>query len=301
MAFTLDPQHPLGDEVRRVARSQVATMNRVLEHPERLGIEESIHDARKQAKKLRGLARLVRPGLDDLYAPTNRAFRDAARELAEARDAHVMLETLGALMEAVPHRVGRPDVSAARAELVARKQRIHRSLHSDSDEFAAARLLASQGADLIESWRVDDDFEVIVGGLSKTYERFGIAFRRCREENTVEAFHEWRKRAKYHRYHLELLRSAYPSMIEPWIDEMHRLTDALGDDHDLAVLTARARAQPEFFGDDDEVDAIIVLAEDRSSVLRHRALSLGARLSAEDSDSVADRLRAWWDATRSQG
>lgn len=300
IAFTLDPTEPLGDEVRRVARSQVWRLNRVLEHPERLGIDESIHDARKRVKKLRALARLVRAGLGDLYTPSNRELRDAAGELAEARDAHVMLETLDALMEAVPHRAGRPDVSAAREELVTRKQRIHRSLRSDSDEFAAARLRAVQGAELIGRWRINDDFEVIADGLIKTYKRQLLAYRRCRHEKTVGAFHEWRKRAKYHRYHLELLRGAYPSMIEPWIGEMHRLTDALGDDHDLSVLAARVRAQPEFFGG-DEAAAIIVLAEGRSSVLRDRALSLGARLAAEDPDCVADRLRAWWNATRSKG
>ena len=108
---------------------------------------------------------------------------------------------------------------------------------------------------------------MIAGGFTATYERLGHAFRSCQEENTVGAFHEWRKRAKYHRYHLELLRGAYPAMIEPWIDEMHRLTDALGDDHDLSVLTARVRAHPQLF-EHDEADAIVVLADDRSAVLR---------------------------------
>lgn len=300
MAFTFDPQKPLGEEVRRVARSQVWKLNRALEHPERLGIEESIHDARKRAKKLRALSRLVRPALGKLYPPTNRALRDAARELAEVRDAQVMLATLDTLTPVVPDREGRPDLSAARAALVTHEQRIRRSLRGDSDEFASARVLAAQSADLIESWRIADDFEVIAGGLTTTYRRFGHAFRSCQEENTAGAFHEWRKRAKYHRYHLELLRGAYPAMVEPWIDEMHRLTDALGDDHDLSVLAARVRAHPQLF-ENDEADAIVVLAEGRSSVLRHQALSLGSRLAVEDPDSVADRLRIWWNATRSQG
>jgi CHAD domain-containing protein len=300
MAFTFDPREPLGEEVRKVARSQVRKLNRALEQPERLGIEESIHDARKRAKKLRALARLVRPGLDDLYKPTNRCFRDAAGELAEARDAHVMLETLDALTGSVPEHERCPDVSAARAELAARKQRINLPLDRDSAEFAAARLLAAEGADLVESWRIDADFEVIAGGFNRTYERMAKAFQRCQAESTAAAFHEWRKRAKYHRYHLELLRSAYPLMTEPWIDEMHRLTDALGEHHDLSVLTARVSAQPELFGP-DEADAIVVLAEGRSSILRRQALSLGARLAVEDPACVTNRLRGWWNATRNFG
>lgn len=275
-------------------------MTRELDHPERLGIEESIHDARKRAKKLRALARLVRPGLDDLYKPTNRSFRDAAGELAEARDAHVMLETLDALTESVPDHVRCPDVSTARAALVAHSQRIHGPLDRDSEEFAAARLLAAEGADLVEGWRIDDDFEVIASGLTRTYERLGKAFRRCQDESAGSAFHEWRKRAKYHRYHLELLHDVYPSMTEPWIHEMRRLTDALGEDHDLSVLAARVTAQPELFGP-DEADAIVVLATGRSLVLRRQALSLGGRLAAENPPCVANRLRAWWNTTRNQG
>lgn len=301
MAFTLDPTEPLGDEVRRVARSELSELSSALEHPDESGVRESIHDARKHAKKLRALARLVRPGLGDLYRPTNVALRDAARCLAEARDAHVMIETLDGLVESAPGHLGHPEVTAARAELVTREQRIHRALGARSDEFVAARLLAAQAADLIDSWQIHDDFGVIAGGLAKTYRRFVDAAQRCRIERSVEGFHEWRKRAKYHRHHLELLRGTYRPLVEPWADEMHRLTDLLGEDHDIAVLAARVRAHPEFFGGSDEADAIIVLAEGRSSMLREAALSLASRLASEDCDAVVARLATWWSAARDDG
>lgn len=300
MAFTLDPSEPLESEVRRVAHSQLSKLSADLEQPGERRLAESIHDARRRAKKLRALARLVRPGLGDLYRPTNVALRDAARRLAEARDAHVMIETLDGLVESAPDHLGRPALDAARAELVARSGAVHSSLDANSEELATARLLAARATALIEDWHIDDDFEVVAGGVAKTYRRLVRAHRRCRSEPTVEAFHEWRKRAKYHRHHLELLRAVYPSLVEPWVDEMHRLTDLLGDDHDIAVLAARVRAHPEFFGGSDEAEAILVLAEGRSAMLRDAALSLGARLASEDVDAVVARLANWWSAARNQ-
>lgn len=300
-------------------------MNRALEHPKRLGIEESVHDVRKRAKKLRALARLVRPGLRGSYKSTNAAFRDAAGALSGTRDTHVLLATLDALtrgsaeppgapdvfgtpyvpeasdVSEAPDAADIPDVSVARAELVAQAERITKALHRDGDALASARALVARGADLVGRWRIEDDFEVLAGGITATYELLGRAFGRCRSESSAAAFHEWRKCAKHHRYHLELLCGAYPPMIEPWIAEMRRLTDALGEDHDLAVFTSRVEANPELFGGVDTADALIVLAERRSAELRGRALSLGARLAVEDPRCVADRLGSWWNATRSQG
>lgn len=327
-SFTLDPRQPIGDEVRRVALAQVAKMNRALEHPKRLGIEESVHDVRKRAKKLRALARLVRPGLRGSYKSTNAAFRDAAGELSGTRDTHVLLATLDVLTRGsaepsgtpdvfgtadvpeasrAPDAAGTqdvpdiPDVTAARAELVAQAERITKTLRRDGDALASARALVALGADLVGCWQIEDDFEVLAGGIAATFERLGRAFGRCRSDSSAAAFHEWRKCAKYHRYHLELLCGAYPPMIEPWIAEMRRLTDALGEDHDLAVFSSSVEANPELFGGRDTADALIVLAERRSAELRGRALSLGARLAVEDPRCVADRLGSWWNAARSQG
>jgi hypothetical protein len=57
----------------------------------------------------------------------------------------------------------------------------------------------------------------------------------------------------------------------------HRLSDLLGDDHDLAVLLDRARAQPELL-DDSELAALSTLVQRRQDRLRREALALGARL-----------------------
>jgi CHAD domain-containing protein len=58
----------------------------------------------------------------------------------------------------------------------------------------------------------------------------------CGKHPTVENFHEWRKRVKYYRYQLKLLRDFWKPVMEALRREAVKLSDDLGDDHDLAVL-----------------------------------------------------------------
>ena len=59
--------------------------------------------------------------------------------------------------------------------------------------------------------------------------------------------------------------------------EAHKLSDLLGDDHDLAVLLDRAHSQPELFTP-GELELLVALAERRSDVLRRKALRRAKRL-----------------------
>lgn len=60
----------------------------------------SVHAARKDLKKLRGVLRLVRGELsEEVYRTENQRYRDAGRQLAQSRDAEVKTETLSALRE----------------------------------------------------------------------------------------------------------------------------------------------------------------------------------------------------------
>ena len=48
--------------------------------------------------------------------------------------------------------------------------------------------------------------------------------------------HEFRKRAKDLWYLLRLLAGAWPGLLDPSAEQLHELTEMLGDHHDLAVL-----------------------------------------------------------------
>lgn len=300
MAYSFDRDETVGAALRRNAGSQVEEALYALDHSDELGLTESVHDVRKGCKKLRALARLVRKSIDD-YSAANEAFRDAARELSAIRDTQVLVEVFDDLVASAPEGMTLPDVGGVRAALVAGRDEVTERLRRDEGPLLRARALIAQGWDLVQDWQVDDDFDALAGGLAKTYGRAAKGFDRAFDAPTTANLHEWRKRVKYHWYHVRMFTDAAPKLLEPWADRLQNLSDALGDDHDLAMFGSTLGAQPADHGGDGVVDALLVLSEGRRSDLQRRAFALGGRLTAEDPDAVVDRLRVCWDAWHQHG
>ncbi len=95
--------------------------------------KEAIHDARKALKRLRTLVRLLRGELGERrYKREHAILRDAARRLASARDAEVMVGTLDALLERHPRKLGRRrPLIELRKRLVAERAAAERATRGD--------------------------------------------------------------------------------------------------------------------------------------------------------------------------
>jgi CHAD domain-containing protein len=102
MGFELERDRSIEQNVRLIAREQLEAAIALLERPDDAGVGTSIHEARKRAKMVRGLIRLVRPGLGVEYRTTNRLVRDGARQLSELRDAQALLRTFERLTVVEP-------------------------------------------------------------------------------------------------------------------------------------------------------------------------------------------------------
>lgn len=300
MAFAFTTGERVGDGIRRIAAEEKDEAVRALDAAEPETMAETVHDVRKRCKRLRAVARIVRPCIGDSYGPTNEAFRDAAREVSASRDRQVLVETIEHLVAAAPSTFD-VDLSPALDALQARHHESVDALVQDPSPLQRARSLLEAGWRQVETWELADDFATLAGGLAKTYGRAVDRHERCRDEPTTERLHEWRKRVKYHRHHVELLRPLDPALVEPWADRLNDLSDLLGDDHDLAVLLDEVRSDPDAYGGAAVVDGIRVLVLGRRNDLQRRALALGARVTAEDPDAVVDRLGLWWEAWRTHG
>jgi CHAD domain-containing protein len=93
-----------------------------------------------------------------------------------------------------------------------------------------------------------------------------------------DRFHEWRKRAKCHRYQLRLLQDAWPGPLAAWRAEARELLDRLGEDHDLAGLRDTLLAATEEFGDASTIRLLIAQIHQRQMELRQACRPLYARL-----------------------
>ena len=308
MGYSLLHDEAVLDGIRRVGCEQCDEAN------ERLGIDfvddphGAIHDMRKRCKKIRGAVRLVRPAVrSKQYRRVNTLARDAARELSGFRDARALVGTFERLRDAVE--LDRDQLSAAHELLLADRASAERELRPDHPALEHSRSLLDDLRDAIDELAWNDEYrdvkrsdgsewQALASGLVKTYERGRAAMAASIDTPSGESFHEWRKRAKYTRYHLSLLTPSAPDLLEPLEDAFHHLTDALGDAHDLYVLEQR-------LGDADQhgthgTDGARLLVAGARTDLERRAVHLGRRLYAESGGRFQERLGSYWQTWRSE-
>jgi len=287
------------DALRRIALDQIDKA--IEETNERaLSIHEKVHQARKRCKKLRGLLRLVRPAFDD-YRAENACFRDAARALSFVRDAEVLIGTYDGVVDAYRDQIERAAFGAIRRRLTLRRKAIAERQREVKRRLAHVGEIMREARRRARDWRLSDSgFDALAGGLGKTYKRAAKAIAAAQSDPTPEAFHEWRKRIKYHGYHARLLSPIWREPLKAHREAAERLSDLLGAHHDLTVFQ-QALAEPDAFHKPAEIAVMIGLARRRQAALASDAFPLGTRLLAEPTAHLAARWQAYWDIWRQEG
>lgn len=298
MSFRIREKESVGEAIRRIAGEQIDKAIGELTDDE-LGPHETIHQVRKRCKKLRGVVRLVRPGFEDTYRFENAWFRDAARTLSHVRDAEALIETYDDLMETFAGQIERRAFGPVRRALTLRRKRIAQD-RMDLDQRLAQFLKAMREArQRVDDWPLGGGFGVLEQGFKKTYRRGRKAMALAYAEPSTAQFHEWRKRVKYHCYHVQILRDVWKPVMTGVYDEVKVLSDLLGDDHNLAVFRQTLLDDPGGFGGKRDLQALIGLIDRRRAQLQAQARPLGERVYAEQPKRLGQRLRNYWDVWHS--
>jgi CHAD domain-containing protein len=236
------------------------------------------------------LLRLVRDGLPDaVYRQENRALREVARTFSPVRDGAVLVMVHDEVAVA-----GAKPPSSFRAGLVERHEHLRREL-LDQDAPAAARERLATVTARIDTWPATAvEWRVLGAGLERVYRRGRKAMAAAYDDPRPERFHQWRKRTKYLRHQLQLLKELWPEVVGGTADAAHELTDVLGDEHDLVVLRGAYLAAG--YGDDRSHDAVVEFLTARSEALRAQARLLGQRIYAEKPARFVRRLGQYWEA-----
>jgi len=294
-SYRLQTDEQTAAGIRRIAHGRVEAALEQLRGETDKDAARAVHDTRKDMKKLRSLLRLVR---DDLgkrrYRAENDRYRDAARQLSGPRDAEVRLATLADLRERYPDEA--PAAEMLQQALEDERERLATEGATLDERMAAAAEAIAAGEREIEDWPLEDGgFELLQAGLERAYRRGRRGLRAVRDEPTVDAVHDWRKRVKDIWYQLRLVSEAWPATLKATADEAHELADLLGDHHDLGVLVAEARRH---VPDAPDTDVLATLAARRQDELLDRALALGDRLYVEKPAQFSARIGSYWRAWR---
>ena len=302
MSYMLEPDESLSPGLKRIIHEQI---DDAIESLRNLGDDphDAIHDARKRFKKVRAAIRLVRDEVgEEVYKRENVCYRDAGRALSDIRDSYVKIETVDMLADHYADHLDDDAFAGTRERLVdahhALRQRI---VHEEA--------VPAQVADTIEAARARiaalpigrEDYGGIRDSIHRVYKRGYRGLAHSYEKPLPENFHEWRKRVKYLWYHLRILNPLWPDLFEEWADEVHDLSDYLGDAHDLAELRARIEAEPSLCPDEAERELLLGLADRRRSELEAAAHPLGRRIYAEAPEDFVRRMGGYWQAWQAEG
>ena len=304
MAYRLEPTIQVGRELHRVARERLDDalyrLDSVTDATEPAELEEVVHEVRKRCKEVRALARLVRGNLGAEFGRFNGLVRGAALELASIRDAHAVLATFDDL-RAATETVDDEKLSEVRRQQAALADDASRGLRSGDPRIVSARTALTKARRRVKKWDVPEGFGSLAPGLRANYRRGRREMAFARKEPRDNHIHEWRKAVKNLWYQTRLLELAAPSVLTPLVARLDDLAEALGDDHDLAVLVERLENDPAAFGGKKAVKRAVRLARAQQQDLRARAFRLGATVYAERPDAFVARIATYWKATLTLG
>jgi hypothetical protein len=299
--FALAAGEPLGEGLRRIALGQLDLAIEALESVEGPATgdgraERAVHDTRKALKRLRTIVRLLRSELgEQAYTRENTLLRDAGRRLARARDAQVLLDTLDDLLTRQSRELSRrAGVRRVRARLARERDEAAAAMLKDSvmrsRVLGELRMLRAR----VGEWRFAESggIDPIAGSLERLYRQGRM--RRQRAErgsgDRTHAMHLWRKCVKDLRYAAEVLNARGMARRADDLGEL------IGEEHDLAVLGERLRAEAgrarsERGAGRRTRKLLLKLIAKRRKRLRKRALRDGRALYGRSPKKFVKRVR----------
>ncbi|HUA71692.1 MAG TPA: CHAD domain-containing protein [Solirubrobacteraceae bacterium] len=297
MAYKFEADESVRGAILRCSREQLDEAVFELSEGTSTDPVSAVHEARKAIKKQRSLLRLARGAMPSgQRRRENAALRGAARRISGVRDADVLIATIGQLSERFAGQLPAHAFESIRSYFDARRSAQNGNGGGSVLDGRAVRELAAVRA------RMDDwdlragGWKALEPGLLRAYGRGRAAFARVGVGGEMEDLHAWRKRVKDLWYHERLLAPTCGPTMAGHAKELDRLSDLLGDDHDLALLRQELTADSTPVAVD--LGAVVGLIDYRHTELQSEAIHIGDRVYAETPKAFRRRMGEYWNAGR---
>jgi CHAD domain-containing protein len=235
MKLIYDLNNSFRDEFFRLIEGEMKEARNYLNDPDE-NINEIIHEVRKIFKKIRSILRLYRASIGySVYYRENVFFRDLGRVLSDARDKQVLLENASKISDTLPVDLKNEKITSLLDSL--RKKRDD-SL-SEITQNEKLRFIEKQLANhtLPEDLNFDGEgFELIEKGIKRIYKQARNYLKEIKKQQEDTLIHDFRKRVKYLRYQMSILRPVYPEMIKAYRKALKKISDDTGDHRDYSIF-----------------------------------------------------------------
>jgi len=311
--FRLHPGEPLGPGLKRLGVDAIDEAIAVFYDGDVL-FGEAVHIARKSTKKVRSLLRLIRFEIgEQVYRFENEWLRDTSRLLSPVRTSAVLVNGAQDIRDMYRPLLADGTFDDVLERLAMSRDRIEERVMEDPEIIPRVVSNLERARGRYESWPADPDARSVYGmGLRNDYRAVGPGLKaihaRGRHEMVAayqapspESFHRWRKRAKYLKHQMEILTPLWPEVMIGMAITLDRISEFLGQDHDLAELLQALADRPDICPNPLERALMTALAEQRRSDLQTASRILGRRMYAERPSALTGRLGAYWESMELAG
>lgn len=287
MRFYLTKRETTHQAVQRIFIELIKQNIKLLnEHGENL--DKSIHDARKNFKKLRAVLRLVKTDLSQhFYRTHNIHFRNLSRKIAGLRDSFVMIEALENLVKDHNDDLNNYDelVNSLQEEYHKTKNII---LYEENRPLEVAKSLEFSLEEFSSMPHIENGFLTLGEGINKIYSKGKYFLNLTYSQTDSEIFHEWRKNVKYLWHLLQIVQPINYRVIKKLTVHFKQLSDFIGDEHDLYELKLLLNSK------NLDSEKIINMINIKQFELRKEAWKLGETLYSKSSNNFIEELTGYY-------
>ncbi len=295
MPYKLGSESTVPENIKRIVEEQIDRAISELSDKE-LDRLVAVHQVRKRIKKIRGVLRLMRKEMGDLYTYENLLFRDAGRKLSDIRDVQAIVETFEKLSQRFPGRFPPGAYRTARLGLEKRRQTIIQNKTYLDRIIAEVVEALRQARKRLKSWPLTTDhYTAMAAGHRKTYGQGRKLFGQSLQSLSPENLHELRKAVKNHWYHGRLFGGVRTKWMSRYNASVKRMADLLGEHRDMAVLRIMFLKHPERYGTYHEVRELLKLIDIRQQELWDQAEPLGNLIFIEKPRYIERRMLEEWE------
>jgi CHAD domain-containing protein len=307
-SFRLQGGEPLGAGLKRLSLEALDEAIAVFYDGEDL-FGEAVHTSRKATKKIRALLRLIRSEVGEkVYRFENASLRDTARLVSEVRSSAVLVNAAQDIRDIYAPILAAGTFDEVVDRLSATRDRLEQRAMEDPDVVPRVVSNLERARERYESWPADPEARAVYGvGIRQSFKAIGPGLERTQARGRAEmvaaykkpsppAFHLWRKRAKYLKHQMEILTPLWPEVMIGMALTLDRISEVLGQDHDLAELLDTLAQRPDVCPNPLERSLMSALAEQRRSDLQTAARILGRRIYAEKPYAFSARLSSYWES-----
>lgn len=234
--ISIHKNEPVSSGIRRILHDLT---DGVLFHcADRTDIHMSIHEIRRNLKKIRAILRLIKdvPGYKD-YDHDNQFYRDMGRILSEIRSIEILDTSLQLMRSKFRHlryhhsfdKISK-QIFQNRNEIIKNKIEKERVLDYIASE------IGENNYRLTEIQLDYNSYSVFLSGIKRAFSQGRKYMKICRENPDIHSIHEFRKKVKYLLSQLQVVYQLFPEMFKTYISILDKIGDRLGIYRDLYEL-----------------------------------------------------------------